>query len=301
MINGDLMKKNLLTILTPTYNRSDDLVKLYESLLSQTSKDFQWLIIDDGSQDNTRDIVQQFKNPYFPVVYKYKQNGGKHTAHNYGVKIISTELTMIVDSDDWLTENAVYSIYNEWKTVADKDLAGMSFLKADSRGEISGLKFNEDKFIGNFIKERINKNDISEKAEIWRTDILKKYLFPVFENETYVGEGAIWSEIGKKYNMLFINEVIYIYEYQTDGLTKSGRQLRINNPLGGMFAAKVTFSDEFKWFVKIKKMLLFISYGYFAKLPLITVYKESIIKWLFVLLLPFGYLLYKYWELKYMK
>ena len=291
--------KKLVTILTPTFNRADKLTELYKSLLSQTNLEFNWLIVDDGSNDNTEEVIKEFNTKEFKISYIYKNNGGKHTAHNIGIGHIDTELTMIVDSDDILTNDAIQSIYEEWLPVRDNGLCGLSFLKADKKGEISGLVFPKDKFVGNFINVRINRNDLSEKAEIWVTSILKKYPFPVFEGETYVGEGSIWCTIAKEYDMLFVNKTIYIYEYEVDGLTKSGRRLRVNNPLGGMFAAKVSLSKEFNLKMKIKKIWLYICYGFFAKMNIKKMYKDCPMKIFFLLNIPFGFILYIYWKSKY--
>lgn len=291
--------KILISILTPTFNRAEKLIELYNSLLNQSNHKFNWIIIDDGSIDNTKEVVDQFNTNKFAVNYYYKENGGKHTAHNLGLDFINTELTMVVDSDDILTKDAVQSIYDEWLPVKDKGLCGVSFLKSDKKGNISGLEFPNNNFIGNFIDIRINRNDISEKAEIWVTDILRKYPFPVFEGEKYVGEGAIWSSIAKKYDMLFVNKIIYIYEYEQSGLTLSGRRLRIKNPFGGIFAAKVALSKEFKMSMKIKKMILYICYGFFAKLSIREMYKDSPMKTLYVLLFPLGITLFFVWKIKY--
>jgi glycosyltransferase involved in cell wall biosynthesis len=294
------MKSNiLLTILTPTFNRAKMLMNLYESLLCQTNYGFNWVIVDDGSADNTKDIVNGFNKEKFNIKYIHKENGGKHTAHNMGLNYINTELTMVVDSDDILTNDAVQLIYDEWLPVRNQGLCGLSFLKSDKSGEISGLKFPDYKLIGNFIDVRINRNDISEKAEIWVTDILKEYPFPVFEGEKYVAEGAIWSTIAKKYDMLFVNKIIYIYEYDESGLTKSGRKLRINNPLGGIFAAKVGLSKEFNWRAKTKRMWLYICYGFFAKLGMKKMFNDCPMKIFYLFNLPFGFFLYMYWNYKY--
>jgi glycosyltransferase involved in cell wall biosynthesis len=294
-----LITEKLVTVLTPTYNRANKLLDLYNSLLTQSNLHFNWLIVDDGSTDNTREIVEGFNKDRFEIFYIYKENGGKHTAHNEGIKVIDTELTMIVDSDDILTRDAIQCIYDEWSSVRHKDLCGVSFLKGDKKGEISGIEFPKDKFIGNFIDVRINRNDISEKAEVWVTSELKKYPFPVFEGETYVGEGAIWCTLAKEKDMLFVNRVIYIYEYEEDGLTRSGRRLRINNPLGGMFAAKVSLSKEFNWRMKTKKMWLFICYGFFAKMSINKMYNDCPMRIFFILNIPFGFILYMYWKYKY--
>lgn len=288
-----------LTILTTTFNRENEILNLYASLKKQNNKEFTWLIIDDGSTDNTEQTIKNLKEHDFEIKYFKKKNGGKHTAFNYALNHLETDLVMIVDSDDVLTTNAVSKVCREWSNSKNPHICGMCFLMADTKGEISGKKFDKERFIGNFNEEYINKADNGEKIIVWASDIIRKYPFPEFENEKYVAETSVWSEVSKKYDMLFINEVIYIYKYQGDGLTFSGRNLRIKNPLGGMYNCKIFFSSEFKWSVKFKKMILYIVYGLFSKLTLREVYNESKIKWLFILLFPVGLALYCVWKMKY--
>ena len=135
-----------LTILTPTYNRETQLKALFQSLRSQTVEDFEWLIIDDGSSDNTKDVVEEFRNnAQFEIKYIYKENGGKHTALNVGIRDIDSDLTFIVDSDDTLTPNAVETIlkyHDQYKN--EKNLCGYSFLRLFPDGKINGKPFKED-------------------------------------------------------------------------------------------------------------------------------------------------------------
>ncbi|MEF2246819.1 glycosyltransferase family 2 protein [Paenibacillus sp. IITD108] len=296
-----MSKEILITVLTPTYNRAKEIINLYNSLLVQTNLRFKWLIVDDGSNDNTKEVISNFVNKTFPIAYIYKENGGKHTAHNEGIKHINTELTIIVDSDDILTNDAIQSIYDEWLPVRSKNLCGISFLKRDKEGTVSGKEYPKQRFVGNFIDVRINGDDRGEKADVWVTSILKKYPFPVFKDEKYIGEGAIWCTIAKEKEMLFINKVIYIFEYQEEGLTKSGRMLRLRNPLGGMYSAKIALSKEFNWRIKTKKMWLYICYGKLARVKLKELFFECPMKVYFIINFPFGVLLYRYWRVKYLR
>ena len=133
-------KKMTVTVLTPTYNRADKLGILYNSLMSQTDKNFKWLIVDDGSEDNTSEIVSEFiKNADFEIEYIKKENGGKHTALNVGIGKITTDLTFIVDSDDYLTDDAIQSICTEHERFKDNDrICGYSFLRQSPDGKING-------------------------------------------------------------------------------------------------------------------------------------------------------------------
>lgn len=268
--------KELITVLTPTYNREPQLHNLYKSLQKQTNKNFKWLIIDDGSEDSTEKTVSIFsKKADFIIEYIKKENGGKHTALNLGFKKIDTYLTFIVDSDDVLTPNAIEEIYQHIKVIKSNDLCGVAFLRGYSETDCIGKKFPKNNAIDNDINIRLKKNISGDKAEVWRTDILCKYQFPVFKNERFQGENYVWWQIARKYNMLYINKIIYITEYLEGGLTKSGRAMRMKNPLGGMQNSKMAFYKEFPLKTKIKCALLYDVYGYQAKWSLKKIISTS--------------------------
>lgn len=147
-----------VTILTPTYNRKENLKKLYASLCEQASKSFCWLVVDDGSIDGTEDLVRLWKTEAdFPLRYLYKENGGKHTALNMGIGLIETELTFIVDSDDWLPENAVEIIlkYHE-KYRKMEGLCGYSFLRFYPDGRVNDAFYPQDEWIDTYILSLIH-------------------------------------------------------------------------------------------------------------------------------------------------
>lgn len=292
----------IITILTPTYNRDQKILNLYNSLKKQSNFNFIWLIVDDGSQDETMKIINEIMGieKRFQVKYIYKENGGKHTACNLGVKNIETELVLIVDSDDILVENAISIILEIWEKYKwNIEVGGLCFLKENFIGEISGKTFPKDEYIGSYIEEKINNNNNGETAEVWRTSILKENPFKVYPNEKYIGERTIWIKICRKYKIVFINKVIYKFEYLKDGLTKRGRILRIKNPYGGMEAAKCLMIPEVKYKKKIKAMLLFTTYLFYTNEKIISTYKKIENSNLFIFMLPFGYLLSKYWKCKY--
>ena len=292
----------MITVLTPTYNRENYLRELFKSLCKQTRKDFKWLIIDDGSQDDTEQLVNTFDSDAdFKIEYIKKENGGKHTALNIGFKIINTYLTFIVDSDDVLTEDAIELIYNDIPIIKSNNLCGVSFLRGYSKAECIGNYFPKDGAIDNDITIRLKLNISGDKAEVWRTDILRQYQFPVFENERFQGENYVWWQIARKYNMLYRNKIIYITKYLDEGLTKSGRAMRLKNPLGGMENSKMAFYPEFPIKIKIKCGILYDLYGYQAKWTLckiITTSGNSVIT-LFCAL-P-AKVLQLYWKKKYLK
>ena len=289
-----------LTILTPTYNRAYTLSKLYESLLAQTNKNFIWMVIDDGSTDNTKELIQKYiREDKVNIRYIFQENGGKHRAINTGIKEIMTDATFIVDSDDVLTEDAVETIFFHWHTVENENLVNISFLRGYTTSEAIGKKFSKDYEINNLIDIRYNQNITGDKAEVVNTKILKEMLLPTIENEKFMSEGILWKGIAKRGNSLFINKIIYITEYLEDGYTSSGRMLLINNPLGAMLNAKMAMTDEFTLKIRLRNALLYIAYGYVASKGIKEIVQESNQKILVQSLLPFGWMLYKYWKFKY--
>lgn len=294
--------KTFLTIITPTYNRGELLNNCYKSLKEQTYKNFEWIIVDDGSEDNTNKIVEKIiKENVVDVKYIYKENGGKHTALNKGIKKAIGELTLILDSDDILVNNCVEIIFKEWEIhKSNTELCGMTFLRSYSDGSVIGDKFPEDYLIDTFIDCRMNKGILGDKCEVLVTNILKQYEFPVFENEKFLGEHTVWVRIGRDYKTLHINKRIYITEYLEDGLTKAGRKLRIESPLGGIVSSNECVTNEFKFKIKLKNSILYNTYGYFSTQKFYKMYRNSKNKILFILTRPLGNILHMYWKKKYL-
>ena len=228
------MEENILiTILTPTYNRAHLLGKLYESLLNQDDYNFEWLIIDDGSSDNTKDVVETFKNEKFVVNYVFKENGGKHRALNMGINRINTPLTFIVDSDDWLTNDSVRTICNFYSQYKENNkICGFSFLRMYSNGEINVSTGRTEPFIDSYFNVRVKERRVGDMAEVYYTEVLKSNLFPEIENEKFIGEDIVWLEISKKYDLVFIEKAIYVSDYLQEGLTSNRRSLNIKNSKG---------------------------------------------------------------------
>lgn len=256
-----------ITIITPTYNRADLLPRLYESLLAQTNTDFEWLVIDDGSQDGTGELLQQYlQEGRIPVYYEKQPNAGKHTALNRGIAQIKSELTFIVDSDDYLTSDAVEIILDYHKKYRNFDnLCGYSFLRCHQDGRVNTAYFPEDEKIDTYLSVRINGNIGGDKAEVFYTDILKKYPFPVFEGEKYMPEDVVWMQMSGPYQMLHVNKSIYICDYLEGGLTTTGRRMKIHSPRGMMLRSKVYLDNPATCIkVKVKMMLLYNIYGRFA-------------------------------------
>lgn len=256
-----------LSIITPTYNRAHTLQKLYDSLCRQTVKDFRWIIIDDGSLDDTRDLCESFaENSPFTIIYEKKDNGGKHTALNSSHKYLADELVLILDSDDYLTDDAVKEIKKCWDIYKDDpEISGVTFLKQYTDGGIIGDKFKEDIQVSDYITVRLNQNIAGDKCETLRAGILKKFPFPEIENEKFFGEGYLWVQAGLEYKSVYVNRAVYVAEYLSGGLSQSGRSLRIKNPLGGMAHALVYIDKRLSIKYRIKNIALYYCYARAAR------------------------------------
>ena len=293
------MRNELLTIITPVYNRANLITHLYESLKEQKKKNFLWLIVDDGSIDEIETVVDKLiKTSDFPIEFYRKENGGKHTALNLAFAKMNTELVLIVDSDDVLIPQATEIIEDTWLNRTDLDAAGCVFLKGYDGQHCIGYSELEDG-VYDMIKAMFSHHIDGDKAEVFRGDILKQYRFPEFENEHFMGESYIWSQIYLKYPMMYCNKIIYLCEYLEDGLTKQGRKLRLLCPLGGMEHSKISFNSKFPIKERIKKAWLYICYGKFAKLTFVQIIRKSGHRLLILLNYVPGVMLYLYWKDKY--
>ena len=264
-----MLYKYPLTILTPTYNREKYLTVLYDSLKKQTNQNFQWLIIDDGSTDNTKKVIDRFEGQDFLLEYHKKKNGGKHTAINYSHPYIKGEMVCIVDSDDWLLPEAVERIVeNGEKYFSFENIRLLTFLRGKNKEEAINTSFLEHPVISNHISFRVNGHRVGDCCEIIAADVLKEFPFPEHEGERFLGEGYLWNKSGFKYDTVYIPEIIYVCEYLEGGLTKSGRKLRISCPLGGMDNSDSFFDTgdgrEVNSKTLRKEAMLFVCYGKFA-------------------------------------
>lgn len=223
----------MLSIITPTYNRCDLLERLYENLIIQTSKNFEWIIVDDGSTDNTNKVVKHWINQNkVNIKYIYQENRGKYIAHNTGVKNSNGELCLCIDSDDYPTIDCVETILRYWELNKKEKYAGIIALKSYSNQQIIGGN------IPNSLKET-TLFELSEKYKlrgdrtlIYRSDILKEHLFPEISGVKFITECVIYDEIDKKNKLLVLNKNLCICEYQENGYSNNFLSLMFKNPVG---------------------------------------------------------------------
>ncbi len=213
----------MITILTPTYNRAYILPEAFQSLRTQTNFDFEWIIVDDGSVDNTEEIVKEWLTEELPFSLRYykQENGGKHRAVNRGVLLAEYEYLLVLDSDDYLEPDAVELIHQWLSTIDGKEgFAGVSGLRGWKTREGAIGSFLSKDYIDAFNSERVKYNLEGEKAEVYKTELLRKYPFPEFEGENFLRESASWDAISEAgYKVRWFNRIIYRCEYLEDGLT----------------------------------------------------------------------------------
>lgn len=230
-----------LTVFTPAYNRAKTLPRTFESLCKQDCKDFVWLIVDDGSTDNTACLVKswQEKKNGFEIKYIYKENGGMHTAHNTAYENIDTELNVCIDSDDCLADGAVSKILDMWEKVKYKNYAGIIGLDADLKGNIIGKGFPKN-MIETTLVGYYASGGYGDKKLVYRTDVIKNYPpYPVFPGEKYVSLAYKYRLIDQDYKLAVLNEILCNVEYQEDGSSATMWKQYVNNPKGFAFWRKI--------------------------------------------------------------
>jgi len=277
-----LNKKNLtLTVFTPTYNRAYILHKCYESLLRQTCKDFKWLVVDDGSTDNTKEIVQDWIDEgKIPISYFYQENQGMHDAHNAAYRLIDTELNICIDSDDYMPDDAVEKIIKFWQAKGNEKYAGMVGLDITAEGKIIGTPFPES-LKETTLSDFYTRGGKGDKKLIYRTDVINSYPeYPIFKGEKFVPLDYKYLLVDQDYKLLTINEGLVVVEYMPDGSTKNIFKQYRKNPQGFAFAriayirygksftgklknaihlvSSAIFANDFKWMAKAKRPFLIL-------------------------------------------
>lgn len=248
------MNNNLITVFTPTFNRAYTLETLYKSLVLQNNKNFEWLIVDDGSTDNTENLIKEIKKTApFSIRYLKTTNGGKHRAINKGVKIAKGFLFFIVDSDDFLTNDAIDKLFCWEKTIKYKDnYAGVSGNKGDLNKRLLGETFSGT-YIDATNLERNENNILGDKAEAYYTEILKNFPFPEIPGENFITEDIVWNQIAAfGLKIRWFNDVIYIVEQRDDGLIAQGKMRFANNPIG--YSKYILQKEKYLNFSKKEKL-----------------------------------------------
>lgn len=285
-----------ISIFTPSYNRAYTISNLYESLLKQSSKNFEWIIVNDGSTDNLDELVEKWMNDpsrNFEIIYLKEKNEGKQVSINKGVLRARGELFFIVDSDDHLTNNAVELILERSLTISKDKFAGLAFCRGYDQNTIIGKTF--DGFSKDATSlERSKFNIMGDKAEVFYTDILKKYPFPQFPNENFVTEATVWYKIANdNYKIRWYQDIIYICNYLEDGLT-ADKKLGARNFKGYTFSTKEILKYNLPLIDKTKMLGSYVNAGRMNNVSYKNLSKNVNVKLYFV------YSAYLLFKLKYL-
>lgn len=286
------MDQPALTVFTPAYNRAHTIARTYDSLCRQTCKDFVWLVIDDGSTDNTRLLVEGWiSDNKIPIRYIYQENQGMHGAHNTAYKNIHTELNTCIDSDDWMPDDAVEKIVGLWKKSGSGNVAGIVGLDATEDGKIIGERFPD------YLKETTLRGyyedlkGTGDKKLVYRTSVICSVPeYPLFEGEKYVGLLYKYNLVDEQYPLLVSNDVYVIVDYQDDGSSRGMWRQYWNNPRGFAFLRKFDMKQTCSWKRKIIDNIHYVSHS--IRSGNMNFIKESPMKWLTFLAIIPGAILY---------
>ena len=281
------MNARTITIFTPIYNRATFLLRLFDSLVKQTYKNFEWIIVDDGSSDNIRDVVNALqKKGKLDIQFIHQKNGGKHRAINVGVELAKGELFFILDSDDILPPNAlelVVKYYEEIKN--DSSFAGVSGIDGYFDGRIIGSGLPLEVLDSNSIDIHYKYHVIGDMKEVFRTSVMREIPFPEIENEKFCPEDLVWNRIAQKYKLRYFNKVIYNVEYQPEGLTAKIVKIRMKSPI----ASTICYGEMLDLDIPIKsKIKAAINYWRFYLCIKNKSKAEKKIAPLWICLLPVG-------------
>jgi len=288
----------LLTIFTPTYNRAYCLDKCYKSLLSQTCKDFIWLIIDDGSTDHTKELVDGWiSENLIEIRYHWQDNQGMHGAHNTAYDLINTELNVCIDSDDSMPAEAVEKISNFWEENGSDKVSGIIGLDSDQNHKIIGTKLPNDLKRSTLFDLYYKHGVTGDKKLVYRTELTRQYPYPLFKNEKYVGLAYKYFMLDKQYEMLLLNEVLCTVEYLTDGSSLNMFNQYRKNPIGFAFYRKELMKLPFAGLTfKFRQAIHYVSSSFISKNWKFL--NDTPLKGLTFLAIPFGFLLYLYIQQK---
>lgn len=291
-----------ITVFTPAYNRADLLPRCFESMKKQTNKDFIWMVIDDGSIDNTKELVNSWieNNDGVEIQYYYKENGGLHTAYNEAIAHIETQLCVCIDSDDWMPNDAIEKILDFWKENGSEEYAGIVGLDFTPDGKVIGDLLPNQKTV-NLIDLMTGKYHINngDRTNVIRTELYKKYApMKIFQGEKNFNPHYMHLQISMEKDFLVLNENLRYVEYQSGGMTDSILRQYEDSPNSFAEIRKLYLSfpnTTFKF--KFRHSIHLVSSCILAK-KFKEAVKDSPCKWITILAIPFGIMLSGYIKIK---
>lgn len=256
--------KEWLTIFTPTYNRAELLKRVYEKLKCQTEKNFVWIIIDDGSSDNTSDTVEKWiEESEFNIQYIYQENAGKQRAVNTALEHCITRWFAFCDSDDWYLPDTVAEMRIRCEQLdSNKKVCGVVARRGNENKECKVFpKIVKDEMIINLPKLYEKYKFHAETCAVFKTESLKFAKYPYIEDK-FIPESYMFDKYSQKYDVLFVNKVWSVTEYLPDGLTVQSSKLYHNNPIGVFYALRETTNTNYGMRKNIKNLISLRSWMY---------------------------------------
>ncbi len=270
-----------ITVFTPSFNRSDLLRKLYVSLCRQTCRNFEWLIVDDGSTDSTEIVVNEWiLEQKVDIVYYKQKNSGKHVAHNVGVALCKTELFFCVDSDDILTDDAIMLILSTWKNIPaqiKKIYSGIVAYRGINQNTLIGTEFPTN-VIACPLKQLYRMGKKGDTALVFRTSVLRGYPFPVFKGEKFLRENLVYDLIDEKYSLFILRKIIYIGNYLSDGLTQNATMLEMKSPKGAALYRYKEYEKNRKTLYGIRQLAGYLFFSFKAGSGKEAIFKTGVFK-----------------------
>lgn len=283
------------TVFIPAFNRAYTLERALESIAAQTFRDFEVVIIDDGSTDDTAPLIQKWQaEAAFPIRYHWQQNQGKHVAHNQAVQLARGYFLVLLDSDDWLHPQALERLNYHWGQIPlthRKHFAGVEGLCVYSDSSIPVDRFPEDVMDSDYLQKTKKYKIRSEKRNAIRTDVLRRFPYPCFEGERHMKDDLIWKRMARDYKFRYVNEVIQIMEHQADGLTANIFWLRMRNPQGFRyyFLEEInTYASLTGRYLRFKYHSKFVRYSLHCRVGFRQQYTEVRSKFFWFLAVPRG-------------
>lgn len=274
----------MITVFTPSYNRANTLPMLYESLLKQKNASFEWLVVDDGSSDNTKEYVNSLiYDNKININYIYKQNGGKQSAYNVGLKNAKGNIFVCIDSDDVLADNALRTIENDFNAIKTDNIAGIMYNQGHlkNNNKIIGTPFPKDNLTDTYYNIYHKFKVTGDKLIVFKTKVAQEFYFPIITGEKFIPEALIYNRTSLKYKFVCKNKTMAYKEYLDDGYSANYFNLVKKNPKGNAlyyleaynlkptfynvygyllfsFIAKEKFSKIIKHPSKFKVLILYI-------------------------------------------
>ena len=292
---GDVVSDSApkFTVFTPTYNRAYCLRNVYHALLEQTFRSFEWLIIDDGSEDGTLELIEKWREQRnIRIRYERQAHGGVHVAHNRAIKLASGELFLRLDSDDRALPNTLEHLYYRWLEIPKierRRYSGVQCLCMDASGRIIGDPYPKDVWDAR-ANELVQLS--GEKWGFHRVDVLRLYPFPVFPGERFIPEGLVWNRIGLQYRMRCINEALRIYSTGDDSLTQRMAAIRYQSPAGSILFYKEFMRLQVPVITALRATANYVRFSLAAGLGGLEIIRHASRRALVVLAFPVGLTVY---------